>query len=111
MWIMQTNFLVFDRRKLDFEKVLCDDAQLLALHMTSFVGYLGDGIFDPKEFPLMGRVSVFGIGCFEAKCFPKVFHEVWCISSGRNLPTTLLILREGNKGNENIQNGFLLYRR
>ena len=65
---MQTNFLVFSRRKLDFGKVLCFDAHILALHLTSFVGYLSDGILDTKEFPVMGRVSVFGMRCFDAMC-------------------------------------------
>ena len=51
MWRMQTNFLVFGRRKLDFGKVLCFDTQILAIHLTSFVSYLSDGIFEPMVFP------------------------------------------------------------
>ena len=54
----------------------------------------------------MGWVYVLGMGCCEAKCFPKVFHEVWCLSSGKNLPKLSLFLREGNEGNANIQSGF-----
>ena len=80
MWRIQTNFLLFGRRKLDFGKVLCFDAHILAMQFRSFVSYLSDGITDPKEFPMRGWVSVFGMGCFEAKCFLTVFTRILVFS-------------------------------
>ena len=111
MWRMQTNFLVFSGRKLDFGKVLCIDAQRLAFHLTSVVGYLSDGIFDPKEFPVMVWVSVFGMGCFEAKCFPKVLHEVWCASSGKICLKLSLFCEKAIKAMQICNLGVFFYHR